>query len=736
MFKKGLINSESIISKLRKFVVFPIALFLMPDRVLWVIIMGLLAVAAFVLWIYWDKRNGEIKESAKYSGKRPNKLILINHVLITCYVAALFYERWRKFGKFQALAARLHMKTDTLLTLLTVLCIVAIVLLVDRNRIYDRCLQAYRKWILIWEKKLPFGGTWFLIALVVFIEYMQLEYSTLNTFTPAFREGILSILVNMAVILAMNLLLMVFLQNWKRVLVCTGVFFTIWSIANYYVILFHGSPLYVSELANTKAAMNVLSGYSLEISSTVIGLLVLFLIAIDLVTLLPEKKQGFSWLGIPVYAAVFLINIVIVMIYIDRAETAMTWHWKAAVENSGFMVCVVQDVEYQIRPVVSPEGFDPQEKLEVSAESQDAVSTEYPDIILILNETFCDLDDYTSLDADKDYLADFYSIKNAVFGNAVTPSIGGGTNNSEFELLTSYSMFLLRAGAPFNYLDFKKADNSIVRYLENLGYDTTGMHCGGLTNYSRHTAYPEIGFNNVYLGSDMFTYGKNGNRDWLDSDNYHDLIERYDENNEGPQFIYLLTYQNHGGYKTNDDADDIVHVTKDFGDVTSEVNEYLSSLTLSAQAFRDLTDYFLKVERPVIICMVGDHAPSFITKIPSESDRSEKETLIAQRTVPYVIWSNYDIDFSGCSEYVSMTDIVPILLEAADMPLSPFYRQVLALQDKLPVRTSDGLYMDIEGNVGEINEESPYYQEVLDYYCWEYSSLMRTANYRDELFLP
>ena len=62
---------------------------------------------------------------------------------------------------------------------------------------------------------------------------------------------------------------------------------------------------------------------------------------------------------------------------------------------------------------------------------------EYPDIILVLNETLCDLRLYTEMNADRDYLDAFFGIEGASYGWVAAPNIGGGTNNSEFELLCS-----------------------------------------------------------------------------------------------------------------------------------------------------------------------------------------------------------------------------------------------------------------------------------------------------------
>ena len=59
------------------------------------------------------------------------------------------------------------------------------------------------------------------------------------------------------------------------------------------------------------------------------------------------------------------------------------------------------------------------------------------------------------------------------------------------------------------------------------------------------------------------------------------MLSKYEDNQDGPRFMYLLTYQNHGGYEQNDNEYDTVYIQKELGDLTDDVNEYLSSVEKS-----------------------------------------------------------------------------------------------------------------------------------------------------------
>ena len=220
----------------------------------------------------------------------------------------------------------------------------------------------------------------------------------------------------------------------------------------------------------------------------------------------------------------------------------------------------------------------------------------------------------------------------------------------------------------------------------------------------------------------------------LDKDDYAGMISLYEKDSEGPRFFYLLTYQNHGGWEQNESASDTIHVTTDEGNLTDDLGEYLSSVALYAEAFRGLTDYFKRNERPVVICIVGDHAPSFINQMEANRVMSFEETELWKRAVPFVIWTNFDYENPDCTVLCSMTDLVPIMLSYTKMPLTPYYSQILAARSAVPVRTRFGINMDTEGNVFENDVEDSTNDELTQYYFMEYNGITASDDYCPNLF--
>ena len=578
-----------------------------------------------------------------------------------------------------------------------------------------------------------------LIGIIILLQWFQLEYSPIVQKTWDFTQSEMLVLMNLGLVSFLNILLVLMVQKWEVSLGILSAACGIWSVVGYYVTLYHGSPLCFTLLRNAGTAMNVAGSYDFAMDGHVLMLLALSVLQAVLLVLLAriKGKPGFSWKRFGVRAGLLALNGLFLYATLFDAtpiKPAKTigWSWSAAMNTYGYTCCLAEDLGNLIQPYTKPEGYD---SGLIDYRAPDEKQPEVlPDVILILNETFYDLTRYSDIQPDRDIFAPFYGLENAVIGHAVTPVTGGGTNNAEYELLTSNSMYLLNADAPFHYVDFAKENSNAVRYFNDLGYTTWGMHCAVATNYARDRVYPQLGFDHVLLGKADFRYlNSYGNRPWLDSDNYRDLIHQYESGGDEPRFLYLLTYQNHGGWEQNDASLDTVHVANAPEALSGQMDEYLSSVDLSVQAFLELTDYFAAADRPVIICMVGDHGPSFVEQMEPLAEYSDEEAAIAAKATPYAIWANFPLDISGGGD-ASLVDLVPMVLEQAGLPLTPYYEAILELREQYPIRTGDGVTVDPDGKIRNYTYGGSDFELLTRYYCMEYNGLMAGDDFISELF--
>lgn len=577
------------------------------------------------------------------------------------------------------------------------------------------------------------AGCWFL-----------LEYPTVVVCKFWYYLGLMTrkyALVNMATVgILLCILYMLTNRVWLAQLLCSVICWLIGTI-NHYVLMFHGMPLSFLTLRNFTTAMNVISAYQIRVDHYALRLLALFavLVAVALVVrLLTGRKKQASLKRIllrdGVLALVCCLTFSAIYLGDDPIKPKKTfdWSWRESYSKYGYTASMVESLFQLVAGVSKPEGYS-EEKVD-NLEIPDAAVEEpaTPDVILILNETFYDLRQLVDVKTDVPFLDNIESMDNLLTGYAVSPQAGGGTNCSEYEILSSNSMQLLPGVTPFNVLDLANA-SSIVSSLNSLGYSSLGAHSEISINYSRGQGYKNLQFQSTHFREDFQGQTYFGGRTFAtDESLYENLIRWYEEApEENPRFLYLLTIQNHGDHKKSDDENDLVHVQNDFGAYNSEINEFLTLIHLSDQAFRDLTEYFSQVDRPVIVCMLGDHSPSFASALVENGP----ENNLLLRKVPLLIWANFPLEQRDLGT-MSMNYVVPTLFDIAGIQLTPYYSYLLRMKEDIPILTSYGDYYDAEGNryTYDSDQGGPYEELVDSYFYLEYENITKGRN--QELFVP
>ena len=597
------------------------------------------------------------------------------------------------------------------------------------------------------QSKLPFSKIprgIFLAALVMYtllICFIMLEFATVTREMGATSHFLSFPLDNLFLnILTLGALLAALwiLCNrlWLACLLLNILCFVI-SVANYFVLMYHGMPLSFQLLRNALTALNVISSYDLSIDRAVI-LLILAFLTVTAACLLVRRfvpQEKLSWKRILLRDGILAVLCCLVMYFgyfsdhPVKPKKTIGWLWSEAYFRYGYTACTVESFCNLFQVANQPEGYSQEAVQAIEIGAPQGEDSAAPDVILILNESFYDLSLITDLEADVDYLANIRAMDNVLRGYAVVPSAGGGTNSSEYELLTGNSLYLMPGITPFNSLNLNNA-NSVVSHMNALGYVTTGSHSEPGANYSRTSGYAALGFGNVHFESDFQNISYYFDR-WYESDEslYQNLIRWYEEDPEDvPRFHYLLTIQNHGAWDRNDPRYDTVHAAEDFGEYDDDVDEFLTCISQSDQAFRDLTDYFSQVNRPVIICMMGDHSPTFASSIADPS-LSEEERNILLRSVPLYIWANFPLEQQELGT-MSMNYVVPTLLDIAGMKLSPYYSYMLQLKEQVPILTAYGSYYDREGNLYSYDEDAglAYARAVDSYFYLEYHNLQQNRD--------
>lgn len=553
------------------------------------------------------------------------------------------------------------------------------------------------------------------------------------------------IILNILTIVVIINILTCFINKWWISTLITSILLLCISIANYYVIQFHSMPLSVNEIRNLGTAMGVIGSYEFKINRYIVYMILFFVFQSGFIAILKsiDMEMQYSWKQ-KIAKALVLCSISGGILYKGYwAENAVKsaknieYAWQDTFHKYGYVACSLDLIRQAIEVIQEPEGYSVERVVELASklDQESDFATQTPDIILILNETFFDLRQVADIKTDQEFLPNWDSMVNAVKGYAVAPLMGGGTNCSEYELLTGNSLQLMPGITPFYVLDLVGA-NSIASNLEKLGYETLASHSESANSYNRLQSYPNIGFQSTRFDSEFKNKEYYGSRKYFETDLslYKNVIEWYETMPvDKPRFMYLLTIQNHGDWNINNEADDIVHVENDFGTTTELLNEYLSCIKKSDEAWKYLTDYFEAVDRPVVVCMVGDHSPYMAAQIV-DSNFSEAEKNIRTRGTPFAIWCNYEIDSQNLG-YISMNYLVPTLFEVAGVEMPLYYKYMLGMRDTLPIVSSYGKYYDSEGTEYDYDEETEFTPLLNDYFYLEFNNLNKNER-QQELFEP
>ena len=619
---------------------------------------------------------------------------------------------------------------------------------------------------LVWAAQLALALAAAVVGWVQLERSAWLRNETLLALAPQY------VLLGVLTVLAVPLALYALCGRWPVATGAGGAVVTLYALVDYYVKLLHGNALLATDIANAATAADVIGAYTIRPDATSIEIALCYLPVLAAAVLQwllerPSRRQGkppVTWRmrltrwgasAAALFALLFFGYFGPVSVMPSDPGTlarAIAFNF----DSYGYTPSVVSSVLLLLDPVAEPEGYSAEGAQAAAAAAEDytpavalADARDRPDVVVILNETLYDLSLVTSPQPDAPYMDYLYSLADsATVGYALVPDVGGGTNRSEFSLLAGHSMTLMPGVTPFSTMSME-GQPSLVSYMEALGYATLAAHPAGDDNYRRGMAWPALGFDQMFF-VDTFRpgYVPYGARIMYipDANAYPTFTELYEAMPaDQPRFAYLLTIQNHGGYTDVDEAQLLVRDAVEYGAYDHEVDEYLSCLALDDDALEYLIGYFTdlynETGRKVVLLMVGDHAPYMIDDLTDDActgtDRS-----VRQRATPFLLWTNWPADArvetgveEGALPVVDLSALAPMAAEQAGLPLSPYYRYILAMRQHCTAWTNlDGALLP-DGSYAADGTDSEIDGWLDGYYMLEYNAL--TAGERlDDLFLP
>ena len=533
---------------------------------------------------------------------------------------------------------------------------------------------------------------------------------------------------------------------WQRAAMLLSILVCVFGVVNYYVYAFRGVPLLASDLTVLQTAMNVAGDYDYRLDYYTFSLLLFTVFWCCVLSFSGKKKAFRNWkVRVGVLAAVLVLTIITDRVYLhtkflrQHGVSFNTFKPQKSFAKNGTILTFIRSI--QMMNVEPPEGYSPdQTKKLMSKYTGKKGSGVQPNIIIVMDEAFCDLQASLDFETDVEVCPFFSSLReNTIRGKLYVSSYGGRTANTEYEVLTEDSMAFLPGGSTPYQIFIKQPMPNLDSTLEKEGYShTVGMHPYMPSGYNRKKVYELFGFDNLLFLEAFEGASTVGGRVSDDAD-VDKIIQEYEEarkESDAPFFIHNVTMQNHSPYEVPaEQLGDPVHILADGSYPDAE--SYLTLIRKSDQAFEKLVGYFENIEEPTVILFYGDHQPRLSDDFcrmayGKTMDDMEGEELLQYYDSNYVIWANFDIEEKEMD--ISSNYLIPIMKQATGMGLTGYEEFLLQLHEKVPVVSLNGC-IDRDGVFyREINKSSPWYEDLLEYNYYVYNHLLDDNNRVDSFF--
>ena len=289
--------------------------------------------------------------------------------------------------------------------------------------------------------------------------------------------------------------------------------------------------------------------------------------------------------------------------------------------------------------ISEPNGYTEEMMAEITNDGAIVKSTAdtdmLPNVLFVQLESFFDTSEFKSLKTTIDPLPNLRKMAAEYSsGYCQVPSIGAGTANTEFEVLTGMNLRYFGPGEyPYKtYLKEKTAESAATAF-KSFGYGAHAIHNHSGNFYSRAKVFNNTGFDTFVCKEFMnFDTTPNG---WAKDEVLLEHINDCLDSTEQQDFVFTITVQGHGSYPEK-------KVIKEphlyaWGTESAKKNNqwtYYANQVYEMDIFaQNLVDMMEKRGEPAVVVFYGDHLPT----LGLTEEDMKSESLF---NTNYVIWDN------------------------------------------------------------------------------------------------
>ena len=447
----------------------------------------------------------------------------------------------------------------------------------------------------------------------------------------------------------------------------TGGLFNLLSFINRLKTIARDDPFVPRDVQLLQEALNTVSDLGADLDLKLMALIILAA-AVCIILGIIFKTNRLSK-KIRLIGAVICVLIMLLankMIYSSKD----VYYHKLHVSNRSYISKVYSELGFTYNflynlntyPIEKPENFSKSE-VESWIKEYTGTDAEEPDVkphvIIVMNEAFSDIANdekfaYTEENSPLKYFNALTKDEHSISGHIVVPGFGGGTANTEYDVLTGMQTNLLNSVATSAFRVVGRSINTIPRFLMHNGYQSLYMHPGQRWFYNRSSVYKYFGISEQIF-SEAFTKADYKGNMVSDKVLTERFLEQFKERTSGadskPLFTYITSIQNHMSYTVNKYGDLPIEEVPVKKAISQEAKDffsvYMEGVKDADQMLEDLKEYFESIDEPVVLVFYGDHLPNLGDNYLSYKELGLNvgnddtvENVINTYSTPYIIWAN------------------------------------------------------------------------------------------------
>lgn len=367
---------------------------------------------------------------------------------------------------------------------------------------------------------------------------------------------------------------------------------------------------------------------------------------------------------------------------IDTTESSNTFKLNEKFDNNSFLAFFCQTASESLaNKLVEPANYNADKVDELTAVDADSSDTEFekPNVIMIMSESFADFRRFSDkIDIDSSAYDGFdKACAEGYKGTAIVPTFASYTVRTEFELNLGLPVRSLNDPNMPQRMLLNRAQPTIASYYKSWGYQTAYVHPFMSSFYSRSRVYANFDFDRMIFDED-FTVPMEYYGTYTDDKTVFNQIEQLIKESDEPLFTHATTMQNHQPYDQGEDPDD-------------EIGNYIQWVGHSCDDLTEFLDNLKKIDEPTLVFFIGDHYPSLRGE-NSIYDQigMNSETCSVLYEQPFLLWSNYDQDFSSMPDYEFSTFYMPyVIMDLLGAPKDSFVQTMLDEMQTTPVYSTN-----------------------------------------------